>query len=192
MSDQIETAEELDALPPKSVLLDRDGWVVQRTLLFGWQALNGTRDIDNDDLLRDGAPFAVLHRPDRPSDLAAEVERLTIALAASTEAKRAAVVIGTDLLARSADHLVERDAARAELAALKAGIEGLAARDEDGPLPRRRIIPEALRALLTPAHEIPAHVCDSGNFDRTICPDPWAVDAANVAARDVEGSGSDE
>jgi hypothetical protein len=72
MSDQIETAEELDALPPKSVLLDRDGWVVQRTLLFGWQALNGTRDIDNNDLLRDGAPFAVLHRPDRPRDPAPE------------------------------------------------------------------------------------------------------------------------
>ena len=176
MSDRIETAEELahaltprvmDALEEESpALFDEAGDVI------AWHVIR--------------AAFT-LHRPDRPSDL----ERLRDCQQAMN-VLRAKVDRQAWSLRRADENRRQGDAARAELAALKAGIEGLAARDEDGPLPRRRIIPEALRALLTPAHEIPAHVCDSGNFDRSICPDPWAVDAANVAARDVEGSGSDE
>ena len=55
MTRTITTADLLDALPVKAVLLDEGGWPVWRDPLAGWCAANGTQDIPADLLLADGA-----------------------------------------------------------------------------------------------------------------------------------------
>jgi len=62
----ITTAAELDALPVRTILADCGGWPVWRDQIFGWCSSNGTKAIDTEMLLRDGAPLTVLYRPDSP------------------------------------------------------------------------------------------------------------------------------
>ena len=66
MSEQITTAAELDALPVCTILADNGGHPVWRDRVQGWCASNGTRGIDTDIVIRDGAPLTVLYRPDAP------------------------------------------------------------------------------------------------------------------------------
>lgn len=62
---QVATADEMEALPVGSVVLDRDGMALQKTEWrfrgTGWNALNGTRDIYREELERDCFPATVLH-----------------------------------------------------------------------------------------------------------------------------------
>ena len=67
MTRTITTADLLDALPVKAVLLDEGGWPVWRDPHEGWCASNGTHDIPADLLIADGAPLTILHDPSAPA-----------------------------------------------------------------------------------------------------------------------------
>jgi hypothetical protein len=58
VGDVIETAEQLDALPPGAIVLDRDGDAWQRRRGWGWCCTTGG------DVPGDFAPFTVLYLPD--------------------------------------------------------------------------------------------------------------------------------
>lgn len=77
----VTTAEELEALPVGSVVLDRDGWPLWRYPEWSdnWCAANGVHDIEWPELESDGAPFTVVHIPGR--DLIAEARAEGIAAA---------------------------------------------------------------------------------------------------------------
>lgn len=68
MKQQITTTEELDALPVGSVILDRGGMALQKTHWdlsgTGWNASNGSRDIERHALERECFPAIVLHEGD--------------------------------------------------------------------------------------------------------------------------------
>jgi hypothetical protein len=68
-ADRIETAEELDALPVGSVVLDphRMAWQKRQGLAVEWFAAGVMGGFS-----RMATPATVLHRPDRPSDLGPE------------------------------------------------------------------------------------------------------------------------
>ena len=58
----VTTAAELDALPEGSIVRDRSGLALQRSIL-GWNCINGVRDIRREELERDAFPATVLHEP---------------------------------------------------------------------------------------------------------------------------------
>jgi len=68
MSTVITTVDGLDALPVGSVVIDRAGMALQKTNFnfsgTGWNAANGVRDIEPDELERDCFPAVVLYVPD--------------------------------------------------------------------------------------------------------------------------------
>jgi len=61
----VSTVEELEALPIGSVVLDRDGMALQNTQFdlsgTGWNAANGTRDIEREVLEADAFPATVVY-----------------------------------------------------------------------------------------------------------------------------------
>jgi len=120
-TDRITTAEELNALPVGSVVVDRDNDVWARDDRTRWVGAEVSCCVTSR-LLRYG-PFYVLHRPDCPSDLAADVERLR---------------------AQNARLLVARNAARSDLAALRERIEVLM-RDAQPHTPFGAVWKSALR-----------------------------------------------
>ncbi|WNM64536.1 hypothetical protein SEA_MIDNIGHTRAIN_49 [Arthrobacter phage MidnightRain] len=60
----ITTAEELDALPFGSVILDPTGLSLHKNEFTGWRASNGAKDIDAEMLEREALPAKVLHEPE--------------------------------------------------------------------------------------------------------------------------------
>ena len=74
MSDTIETAEELDALPVGSVVRCDDeegiGLNVAERQPQGWQYVGSAIHFTSGQLAADEVPFALLYRPDHPSDAA--------------------------------------------------------------------------------------------------------------------------
>lgn len=61
----ITTAEELDALPIGSVVLDPVGISLHRDIV-GWNASNGSRHIDHEEIERDAFPATILHEGTQP------------------------------------------------------------------------------------------------------------------------------
>lgn len=74
MSETITTAAQLDALPVGTILADDGMHPFWRDRVFGWCAANGTRDVDADTAIRDGAPFSILYRPDHPDSPEARIK----------------------------------------------------------------------------------------------------------------------
>lgn len=60
----ITTVEELDALPNGSVVLDRNGLSLHKNMFSQWDASNGTRNVQPDELEADAFPATVLHTPE--------------------------------------------------------------------------------------------------------------------------------
>ncbi|MDN5964262.1 MAG: hypothetical protein L0K47_13475 [Acidipropionibacterium jensenii] len=54
---------QLADLPVGTILMDRDNSAVWRDPVFGWCAANGTRRIDTQVLIGEGAPFVILWQP---------------------------------------------------------------------------------------------------------------------------------
>ena len=90
MTRTITTADLLDALPVKAVLLDEGGWPVWRDPHAGWCAANGTRGIPADLLLADGAPLTILHDPSAPAPAPSVVPEAAVEAAASAVRKERA------------------------------------------------------------------------------------------------------
>lgn len=63
----VTTVDEMGALPVGSVVIDREGMSLQKTEFnlsgTGWNASNGTRDIEHDELERDCFPAVVIYEP---------------------------------------------------------------------------------------------------------------------------------
>lgn len=57
----ITTAEELDALPLGSVILDQVGLSLHRNAFTGWCSSNGAKEIPMDMLMQEALPATVLH-----------------------------------------------------------------------------------------------------------------------------------
>jgi hypothetical protein len=60
----ITTAEELDALPFGSVILDPVGLSLHKNEFAGWRASNGAKEIPADMLAREALPATVLYEPE--------------------------------------------------------------------------------------------------------------------------------
>lgn len=60
----ITTAEELDALPVGSVILDPIGLSLHKNEFTGWRASNGAKDITAEMLQREALPATVLYTPE--------------------------------------------------------------------------------------------------------------------------------
>jgi hypothetical protein len=60
----ITTAEELDALPVGSVILDGSGLSLHKNEFTGWVASNGAKNIGAEMLLREALPATVLYEPE--------------------------------------------------------------------------------------------------------------------------------
>jgi hypothetical protein len=140
MSDRIETAEELDALRDRVAAAMYDGNEAFHAALANERGQEFERIVrppwaDTDEYYRAlyraraDAALAVLHRPDRPSDLAAEVERLTASVAHWQREAVERAEWGQTARAqrdRAVDRATNAEAAeryaRAELAALRAAL----------------------------------------------------------------------
>ena len=55
---------QLKDLPEGTILMDRMGLPVWNTDHAGWRSANGGRNIDLQLLIKDGAPFVILYKPD--------------------------------------------------------------------------------------------------------------------------------
>lgn len=75
MSTTINTPAELDALPERTLLLDRSNVPLRRTAR-GWEAWNAREAIPAGVVIAGGAPLTVLYRPDaEPTPVAITAEQ---------------------------------------------------------------------------------------------------------------------